>query len=267
MGALMGRGPRFLGVCRRSRTARQGSATTSGIKKRATCGWCGAELAGRQRLWCSMGCAAKAWYRAHSELAKGRAAARRRARGVPTLVERKAAAEARRARFCRACGDQLVDRKRRYCSIECRIAANEPASARHAGLLATTRELVCARPGCEAPFSTRKPNRRYCSPACRQAEDNRRNRPGRGAGRRFPRVRYAARRAIFERDGWRCQPCGAPIDPALEHPHPGSASIDHRDPDGPHEPANWQAAHLACNVSKGRKVAPGADPGLRRLVA
>jgi hypothetical protein len=28
-----------------------------------------------------------------------------------------------------------------------------------------------------------------------------------------------------------------------------------RDPFGPHEPANWQAAHNACNVEKGAKTA------------
>lgn len=111
-----------------------------------------------------------------------------------------------------------------------------------------------------------------CSPECGQDRRNhlarlQPDRSGRGAGRKFPRVRYAQRRAVFERDRWTCQLCGAPIDPALRFPHAGFATVDHRDPDGPHDETNWQAAHLGCNVSKGRKVAIGADPKLRMAAA
>jgi 5-methylcytosine-specific restriction endonuclease McrA len=140
-----------------------------------------------------------------------------------------------------------------------------PPSAKKRGLLATTRELVCALPGCDVAFTTRKPNRRYCSKAHTQLAGA--DRSGRGAGRHFPRVRYAARLAIFKRDGWTCQLCHAPIDRDRRFPDPGSASIDHRDPAGAHDPSNWQAAHLACNVSKSAKVAIGADPKLRQVAA
>lgn len=190
-----------------------------------------------------------AYYRTHRAEIRERQAARRRARGIPSRREWLAAKAAERQRFCRTCGNRLVDRVLRFCRQPCM-----PPSAKKRGLLATTRELICARPGCDEAFTTRKPNRIYHSKACRLAVDH----SGRGRLRRFPRVRYVARRAIFERDGWICRPCGAPIDPELTFPHPGSASIDHRDPDGPHDPSNWQAAHLACNVAKGRKHHLGA---------
>jgi hypothetical protein len=115
---------------------------------------------------------------------------------------------------------------------------------------------------------------RYCSQRCqsralnaRQVARHGHDRPGRGSGRKFPKVRHNARRRVFERDGWICQLCHAPIDSELAFPHPGFATVDHRDPDGPHDPSNWQAAHLACNVSKGRKVAIGADAKLTRVAA
>lgn len=38
-------------------------------------------------------------------------------------------------------------------------------------------------------------------------------------------------------------------------------------PDGGHEPANWQAAHLGCNVAKGRRASIGGVVGTRRRVA
>lgn len=73
--------------------------------------------------------------------------------------------------------------------------------------------------------------------------------------RRFPKIHAHTRRAILERDGWRCGLCGGAIDRALKYPHPGSPSVDHIDPRGEHVPQNWQAAHLACNVQAGDKRA------------
>lgn len=122
-------------------------------------------------------------------------------------------------------------------------------------------EVICRQCGRDmAPADQRTGGGRltqhYCSFACRfQAAGQRHpDRQGRGAGRRFPRVRGRARVAILERDGWICQLCRAPIRHELTFPHPGSASIDHRDPFGGHDPANWQASHLACNVAKGQKL-------------
>lgn len=63
--------------------------------------------------------------------------------------------------------------------------------------------------------------------------------------------------AIFERDRWVCQLCVKPIDPALGHPDPMSASLDHRIPliaGGTHVEANVQASHLRCNIIKSGRV-------------
>ena len=65
------------------------------------------------------------------------------------------------------------------------------------------------------------------------------------------------RESIFERDGWKCGLCDEPIDPELKWPDTRSPSIDHVIPlslGGDDTPANVQAAHLTCNVSKGNRV-------------
>lgn len=63
--------------------------------------------------------------------------------------------------------------------------------------------------------------------------------------------------AIYERDRWTCQLCENPVDPTLTHPHPASASLDHRVPlaaGGEHIEANVQCAHLRCNMVKGART-------------
>lgn len=70
------------------------------------------------------------------------------------------------------------------------------------------------------------------------------------------------RRAIFERDAWRCGLCGGLIDPELTFPHPMSATIDHIVPlsaGGEHSPENVQAAHLTCNSRKGNRGERNTD--------
>lgn len=61
------------------------------------------------------------------------------------------------------------------------------------------------------------------------------------------------RRAIFERDGWVCQLCFAPVDPDLRYPNRQCASLDHIVPlahGGEHVEENVQLAHVACNVAR-----------------
>lgn len=113
-------------------------------------------------------------------------------------------------------------------------------------------ERACAH--CAGAFTSARATQRYCSALCTNRAAKRRAYNA-GSRRKFPRIRYTQRRAVLERDGWRCQLCRAVIDPALRFPHPGSASIDHIDPFGAHEQANWQSAHLACNVAKGARAA------------
>lgn len=61
---------------------------------------------------------------------------------------------------------------------------------------------------------------------------------------------------IYERDGWMCQLCHKPIDPAMKWPDYQSASLDHIVPlaaNGTHTSDNVQAAHLICNIQKGAR--------------
>ena len=62
---------------------------------------------------------------------------------------------------------------------------------------------------------------------------------------------------VYERDGWSCGLCQAPVDPGLAWPHPMSASVDHILPlsqGGSHTLANVQCAHLSCNSRKCDRV-------------
>lgn len=69
-------------------------------------------------------------------------------------------------------------------------------------------------------------------------------------GDKFPR------RAVFDRDGWRCTICGEPIPRDARFPHPGTASIDHIIPltkGGTHTVGNAASAHTHCNTAKGNR--------------
>jgi 5-methylcytosine-specific restriction endonuclease McrA len=63
---------------------------------------------------------------------------------------------------------------------------------------------------------------------------------------------------IYERDIWLCGLCSVPVDPECSWPDPMSPSLDHILPlskGGTHTYENVQLAHLACNVSKGNRIA------------
>jgi hypothetical protein len=66
---------------------------------------------------------------------------------------------------------------------------------------------------------------------------------------------------IYERDGWLCGICGAPVEAARKAPDPLSPTLDHIVPlsrGGEHSRLNVQCAHLGCNSRK------GAREGLKR---
>ena len=89
----------------------------------------------------------------------------------------------------------------------------------------------------------------FCSDRC-AAADTRGRRRAQKAGVKLTKGR---RYRVFERDEWRCQICGDPLNrdaivPALDAP-----TIDHRVPlaaGGAHDESNWQAAHFYCNSVK-----------------
>ena len=59
---------------------------------------------------------------------------------------------------------------------------------------------------------------------------------------------------LLERDGWKCGICDKGIDPKLRHPNRMAGTLDHVIPlnqGGQHHYGNAQAAHYACNSSKG----------------
>lgn len=98
---------------------------------------------------------------------------------------------------------------------------------------------------------------RYCSLQCSRADSKDRRR----ALLRGALVEPVYRRRIFERDRWRCQLCGKPVDRRRSAPHPRAATIDHIVPladGGTHEPANVQCAHFLCNAIKGHR-GPASD--------
>lgn len=153
-------------------------------------------------------------------------------------------------RECRVCGKEFTTRRvRYYCSDFC---ANRVVNAdRFTDRLGRT----CERCGGALP-ATHRLNRKFCTVDC-QANFNQEIRRARRRGLPAERI---SRRRVFERDGWICQLCRAPINPELKGRDPMSASLDHVIPLGwPNSPGhvygNVQAAHLKCNFSKGARRA------------
>ena len=75
-----------------------------------------------------------------------------------------------------------------------------------------------------------------------------------GSGTEF--VDAATRRSIYERDGWVCQLCEAPVDPGATA-HAERASLDHIVPQsrgGSHDPSNLRMAHVGCNARRRDRV-------------
>ena len=75
-----------------------------------------------------------------------------------------------------------------------------------------------------------------------------------GSGTEF--VDASTRRAIYERDGWVCQLCEAPVDPGATA-HAERASLDHIVPQsrgGSHDSSNLRMAHVGCNARRRDRV-------------
>ena len=197
--------------------------------ERRRCEFCGADYASENRLkrTCDRRCAGKLYTREHPV--------------TPHL--------------CVVCGKEHVRRGPsggkfyRTCSDECRQTALG---------LELRQPATC--PICAAEFMATS-RQKYCSTPCMWvAENARRGRGGhrtRHTGARRERYDDAY---VFERDGWRCHICERKIRKNLKWPHPWSASVDHLIPcgrrdKGPDTIDNVRAAHLRCNLSKGRRAA------------
>ncbi|WP_319805247.1 HNH endonuclease [Microbacterium sp. YJN-G] len=58
---------------------------------------------------------------------------------------------------------------------------------------------------------------------------------------------------IYDRDGWRCQLCGGPVDMVAETTDPSAPTLDHivpRSRGGSDDPDNLRLAHRGCNARR-----------------
>lgn len=159
-----------------------------------------------------------------------------------------------------------------YCSSTCQqLAYKRAQAARRVDLLGERNCALCLEP---VPLERRK-DARHCSVQCQQADwylsnAERLREAARtwASGNRDRRNEYQHRREarklaldaeridierVWERDGWVCWICRAPVDPTKRFPDPSSRSIDHVIPlarGGAHTFANVATAHLRCNISK-----------------
>lgn len=156
-------------------------------------------------------------------------------------------------RACAVCDQEFLARRATssVCSVRCRTKSESVA---HGPLPPKT----C--PECGESFVTIYPVQRFCDRACsRRFRERPDNAPAGYNERRSHQLSRGRRRAIFERDGWRCYLCSKAIDRSLVWPHPLSGSLDHVKPvamGGEHDPGNLRATHFACNLEKGDEPAP-----------
>jgi hypothetical protein len=186
----------------------------------------------------------------------------------------------RRLRECTYCGGRFYStRKETCCSSQCRQelvrqywriryqkVIRERAMQRHREKADVIRCYNCWKEFVPQFGSKRK---RFCSTLCANRFEKRmRNR--RRRARKWqtePMFDRFSDMEIFERDGWICQICLAPIDRTVSHRHPMSATLDHIVPlsrCGTHTRQNVQTAHRQCNSLK-RELLP-SDLQLRYLM-
>lgn len=94
----------------------------------------------------------------------------------------------------------------------------------------------------------------HCSDRCRREARAQRSRLRQAKIRNAPLIDPLA---VAERDGWLCQLCGEPVDPAAPKRSRLGASIDHIVPlsrGGEHTWTNVQLAHLGCNCRKHNRL-------------
>lgn len=162
---------------------------------------------------------------------------------------------------CDQCGTPC-DSRRKYCSGDCRAAAND-------FWINSIKGAVYECPICSVAFCPLLKNwgRRACSDECAQIMKNNQKRAGKQVrravinGARFEKV-IADR--VFDRDGWKCQICGTKTDRSRRGKHHvRSPELDHRVPlskGGTHTYDNVQTACRSCNSEKSNRSSVGQMP-------
>ena len=203
---------------------------------------------GGLKRFCSERCRVRVYRREHPEyVAKSRD--QDRARAQKNAAERDLADPRPR---CRNCGEEMPRREgATYCDAQpCRTAKY------HAKQESRPR---CSEVGCDSPVIAKGLCGSHYSTVWRSEnlDRSRDNRRARKARVRDAFVEPVLASEVFERDGWICGLCSAPIPRDAVWPDLLSPSVDHIVPlsrGGEHSMANVQASHLSCNSRKQASV-------------
>lgn len=216
------------------------------------CPICGDEVppkgaTGPRKTYCSKRCRSRADH------------LRRRESVLATEAAKRAAIRAETMRNCPECGTDFTPSRsmnQMYCSAPCSRRGTQDS-----------RSKTCSMVGCDRPHRAKGMChmhwRRVARAEGRESvpvwdERRRENYQRRRALKRGADAEQIVNAEVFERDGWVCGICSAPVGRLASWPDPLSASLDHILPlskGGSHTSANVQLAHLGCNVEKGARVA------------
>lgn len=155
--------------------------------------------------------------------------------------------------LCEVCGKETNHRHGRFCSYACLKSWRGNRQCELCGAVVPNASAYskCRCDRCKIQ-SKKETNRR----GKKKYGRNHRQR-ARHHGVRYVSVEV---RAIYERDGWRCQICkrqcrqSFAVSKVDGRPHPRSPTIDHiksMKDGGNHEPSNLQLACFGCNTKKG----------------
>lgn len=152
---------------------------------------------------------------------------------------------------CRVCSESYTQQGGRLCGCDTRYYVLRTG---------TTRQATCRYCSVSFPYVVKgMGGKALVCEACKLVHLQAARRAGRHVRRARLRGAYVETVnvvQVYERDRWRCQLCGKPVQKRKQAPHPLSPSLDHIIPlskGGTHEPANCQLAHFICNSRKGNR--------------
>lgn len=207
------------------------------------------------RIYCSRYCYKRAWYLKRRGPVPERCCTVCSAR-IPRLTRQGTRKGARGdRRFCSRRCAKSADYRRHRVAISIRGKARKAAKRK-------PRIATCK--GCTAPFQAKRVDSTFCTISCFWTwfrKTPKRRVDVRTTGRKREAIQRGASRAervesavVFERDGWRCQLCGAPTPASLRGTRsPLRPTIDHIVPlsrGGAHTYQNVQCACSRCNGQK-----------------